>query len=114
MDRVKQRLSREKLTLYRQNAKQVLGAGQNLFAEITLRVLASHEAVEDALERLQHLKDEHDLELAFLSKENRDLRDHIAVLERERRQLLQRLAQQEDDAASRKRNNLKLPPSWDS
>lgn len=116
MDETRQRLSQEKLEFYRQNVKQVLGAGgHNLFAEMVLRVLASHDALQSELEHLQRIQQDRDLELEFLSRENKDLRDHIAALEAERRQLLQRLTHIDDDvAALRKHNNLKRPPSWDS
>lgn len=117
MDRGKQRLSQEKLALYRQNAKQILGSGQNLFAGMVLRILDSHEDISAELEQVKRIQEDRDLELEFLSRENKELRNHIAVLEGERRQLLERLARQSGEGEPRsgsKPNNLKLPPSWDS
>lgn len=122
------RLTPQQLLAYRDQARRILGEGYNLFAEIVLRVLASHDSLameNDLLRRAQESaqaevrelrgrRRDHDIELEFLTRENGELRAHIAEIEIERKRLTQRLKEQQQELSQLKRQKLKLPPSWNN
>lgn len=101
------------LDLIRNQAKKLLRQGSNLFAEITLRLIESHEAQSREIERLRSSQPERQLETEFLSRENQELRAHIAEMEIERRRLVEQIRQQNKDINELRRNKLQLPPSWE-
>lgn len=111
------RLSDAQLDSYRHHARRMLTRGSyNLFAEITLRVLQSHDAQAREIERLRRLqvaRHDRDLEAELLARENDALRLHIRDLENERRRLLEVMQLRDQQIAALKRQALKLPPSWD-
>jgi hypothetical protein len=112
-----ERLSDAQLDTYRQHARRLLmRGGYNLFAEITLRVLQSHDAQAREIERLRRLqaaRHDRDLETELLARENDALRLHLNDLELERRRLLEQVRLQEQQIAALRRQALKLPPSWE-
>jgi predicted RNase H-like nuclease (RuvC/YqgF family) len=122
------RLPRSQIQAYREQAKRILSEGYNLFAEITLRVLASHDAqeleidllrqalqpVQAELEQMRRAQREQEIEIEFLRRENDDLRAHIAEGELERKRLAARVKEYQRELSNLKRQKLKLPPSWNN
>ncbi|GIL09392.1 MAG: hypothetical protein BroJett033_9030 [Chloroflexota bacterium] len=112
-----ERLSDAQLDIFRQHARRrLVRGGYNLFAEITLRVLQSHDVQAREIERLRRSQAAHrdrDLEAELLARENDALRLHLRDLEIERRRLLEQVRQQEQEIAALKRYTLRLPPSWE-
>lgn len=110
------RLSDTQIDTYRYHARRMLTRGNyNLFAEITLRVLASHDALVREVERLrraQSARRDQDMEAELVARENDALRLHIRDLDAERRRLLDELRQMNQELAALKRQQLRLPPSW--
>lgn len=109
-------LSAAQLNNYRQHAsRRLTQTNYNLFAEITLRVLESHDAQARELERLKRLlavQADSALETELLARENEALHRRIHELEGELQRLSDLLQAQEMELAALKRQDLKLPPSW--
>lgn len=101
------------LELIRAQAQKLLRQGSNLFAEITLRLIESHEAKLREIEHLRRSQSERQLEAEFLMRENQELRAHIAENEIERRRLVEQLRQQQKEMNELRRSKLQLPPSWE-
>lgn len=100
------------IATYRENARKTLSSGYNLFAEMVLRVIASHEALALELLSLRRQRADREVEAEFVVRENEDLRAHIAELEIERRRLQTQLKQQQQEISRLKRGKIDLPPSW--
>ncbi|MBZ0291000.1 MAG: hypothetical protein K8L99_00385 [Anaerolineae bacterium] len=108
-----QTLSSEQLAHYRESARKVLGKGYNLFAEMALRVIASHESLALELTMLRRTRTEGEFELDFLYRENEDLRLRVNQLDQERRQLKAQVKQYQHEINVLKRGKIDLPPSWE-
>ncbi|MBZ0289640.1 MAG: hypothetical protein K8I30_18605, partial [Anaerolineae bacterium] len=87
------------LDLIRQQAEKLLRQGYNLFADITLRLIESHEAQARELDWLRRSQAERQLETEFLARENQELRAHIADMEIERRRLTELAKRQQNEIA---------------
>ena len=98
--------------LFRKQARKILKSGYNLFAEITLRLLDSYEALLVQRDNLIRVQADRVLELEFLARENHELREALADSEIERRRLAEQLKQQEQEIAVLRKQKLQLPPSW--
>lgn len=109
-------LSAAQLNDYRRHAsRRLTQTNYNLFAEITLRVLESHEAQGRELERLKRLltvQADSALEIELMARENEALHRRIRELEDELQRLSGLLQAQEKELAALKRQGLKMPPSW--
>jgi phage shock protein A len=107
-----QALSDTQITSYREHARKALSSGYNLFAEITLRVIASHEALALELMALRRQWADREIETEFVARENEDLRARIVELEQEQRRLQSDARQQQKEISRLKRSRIDLPPSW--
>jgi len=109
-------LSDAQLNDYRRHAsRRLTQTNYNLFAEITLRVLESHEAQARELERLKRLltvQADSALETELMVRENEALHRRIRELEDELQRLSNLLQAKEKELAALKRQGLKMPPSW--
>ncbi len=97
---------------YREHARKALSASYNLFAEMVLRVIASHETLALELAALRHQRSDRDIELEFVTSENEDLRRQLSESETERRRLHMQLKQYQKEISLLKRSKIDLPPSW--
>lgn len=108
-----QRLQDSQIAKYRQHARLTLvGGGYNLFAEITLRVLDSYDALAKELDSLRKAHADRMLEAEMIHRENQELRAYITDAEIERRQLMEEVQQLKREIAQLKKQKLNLPPSW--
>lgn len=107
------RLPDSQIARYRQHARLTLvGGGYNLFAEITLRVLDSHEALSRELDSLRRVQADRMMEAEVINRENQELRAYITEVEIERRRLLEEVQMLKKENAQLKNLKLNLPPSW--
>lgn len=107
------RLPDSQIAKYRQHARLTLvGGGYNLFAEITLRVLDSHDALARELDSLRRAHADRMTEAEMINRENQELRAYITDAEIERRRLLDEVQQLKREVAQLKKQKLNLPPSW--
>ncbi len=105
-------LSSAQIMTYRENARKALSSSYNLFAEIVLRVIASHEALALELSALRQQRSDREIESEFVVRENEDLRAQMQALEQERRELQKQVKQQKQEISRLKRGKIDLPPSW--
>lgn len=99
--------------LYRKQAKKILKSGYNLFAEIALRLLDHYETLAAQHDSLLRAQADRALEVEFLARENRELRETLADSEVERRRLMEQIKQQRQEIAGLKKQKLQMPPSWE-
>ena len=105
-------LTERQLAGYREHARKALSASYNLFAEIVLRVIASHETLALELAALRHQRSDRTLEVEFVIGENEDLRRRLAESEAELKRLQAQLKQYKKEVSLLKRGKIDLPPSW--
>jgi predicted nuclease with TOPRIM domain len=105
-------LSEAERLVFRKQARKILKSGSNLFAEITLRLLDSYEALLMQRDNLIRAQADRVLELEFLTRENEELRTALADAEIERSRLAEQLRQQQREIAALRKQKLQLPPSW--
>ncbi len=105
-------LSAEQIKSYRDHARKALSTSYNLFAEIVLRVIASHEALALELSALRQQRSDREIESEFVVRENDDLRSQLNAFDQERRQLQAQIKQQKQEITRLKRGKIDLPPSW--
>lgn len=108
-----QTLSNEEIANYRDNARKVLAKGYNLFAEMALRVIASHESLALELSMLRRSRTEAEFEQDFTRRENDELRLRVAQLDLERRQLKAQVEQYKNEINVLKCGKIDFPPSWE-
>jgi predicted nuclease with TOPRIM domain len=106
-------LSEADRMLYRKQARKILKSGYNLFAEITLRLLESYDALVTHHDNLLRVQADRVLELEFLARENHELRETLADSEVERRRLTEQIKHQQQEIAALKKQKLQIPPSWE-
>lgn len=106
-------LPQMQLDVIRVQAEKLLRQGYNLFADITLRLIESHEAQAREIDGLRQSQSERQLETEFLARENEQLRGQVSEMEIERRRLIEQIKQQQKEIAELRRAKLQLPPSWE-
>lgn len=107
-----QTLTETQIASYREHARKVLSGGYNLFAEMVLRVIASHDLLTLELRALRQTRSDREIEMEFIQRENDDLHTRIAELEQERNRLTLLLKKQQKELGVLKRGKIDLPPSW--
>lgn len=108
------RLTDAQIEAYRKQARRtLLGGGYNLFAEITLQLIENYYAQLAEAENISRVRVAQARQAERLAQENQALREQVASLDDEKRQLLERIEQQQHEIERLQRGKINMPPSWE-